>query len=111
MKNLMRKFWSDDAGFVLSSELLFYFVIVVLAAAYGFQYLRLALVSEFAEAANNLIQLDNSLSFAGITDAANPCVGTLNGYNVSDFQGVFDPNSQIGAPTIISANPAGQACP
>ena len=111
MKNLMRKFWSDDAGFVLSSELLFYFVIVVLAAAYGFQYLRLALVSEFAEAANNLIQLDNSLSFAGITDPANPCVGTLNGYNVTDFQGVFDPQSLIGAPTIISANPPGQACP
>ena len=111
MKNLMRKFWSDDAGFVLSSELLFYFVIVVLGAAYGFQYLRLALVSEFAEAANNLINLDNSLSFAGITDPTNPCVGILNGYNVLDFQGVFDPNSLIGAPVIISANPAGAACP
>ncbi len=111
MKNLMRKFWSDDAGFVLSSELLFYFVIVVLAAAYGFQYLRLALVSELAEAANNIVQLDNSLTFAGFTDPTNPCVGILNGYNVLDFQGVFDPNATIPGPTIISANPPGTACP
>jgi hypothetical protein len=110
--NLIRKFWSDDAGFVLSSELLFYFVIVVLGAAYGFQYLRMALVSEFAEAANNLINLDNSLSFAGFTDAA-PCVGVLNGYAAGDFQGVFDPNSNLPlvVPGSISANGAGSACP
>ncbi len=114
MKNLMRKFWSDDAGFVLSSELLFYFVIVVLAAAYGFNYLRLALVSEFAEAANNLINLDNSLSIATITES-NPGPGgpfILGGMNVTDNQGFFDPNASPAAPIVdISANGPTTACP
>ena len=113
MKNLVRKFWSDDAGFVLSSELLFYFVIVVLAAAYGFNYLRLALVSEFAEAANNLVNLDNSLNIATITEA-NPGPGgpfILNGYSSQDFQGIFDPNATPGSLVNISANGPTTACP
>jgi hypothetical protein len=110
MKNLMRRFWSDDAGFVLSSELLFYFVIVILGAAYGFGYLRMALVQEFAEAANNIIQLDNTMSIGGFLGNGT-CIGQLNGYDALDTQAVFTVTTNLPSPSIdISANKTG-ACP
>lgn len=107
MSNLFMRFWQDDAGFVLSSELLFYFVIILLAVAFGFAQIRVALVTELTEAAANLAMLDNSLSFPAFAS----CASAISGYSVQDNDVTPGITSPAVTPVNISANPAGSFCP
>jgi hypothetical protein len=73
--SLFRKLLRDDAGFVVSSELVLVSVVAVIGIIAGASTLRTAVVFELSDVADAIGSLDHSYSFAGATTSC----GTVNG--------------------------------
>jgi hypothetical protein len=62
MKNVFRRLWDDDAGQLLTIELLFMYVILILGLIAGWTNLRNAIDAELTEMANSILALNQGFS-------------------------------------------------
>ncbi|MBX9677558.1 MAG: hypothetical protein K2X38_02260 [Gemmataceae bacterium] len=65
MRSLLKRLWNDDAGVIISIELLFLFVILTLGLIAGWTNLRAALNTELTETANAILALDQGYRITG----------------------------------------------
>ena len=63
----MKKFWSDEAGFIVSAELVLIATILVLGMIVGLVSVRDQVVQELGDVALAIGQINQSYSFSGIT--------------------------------------------
>ena len=63
---MMRNLFNDEAGFLISAELVLIFTLVFCAVAVGFAVVRDALVYELGDVAEAIGALDQSYNFRGI---------------------------------------------
>lgn len=67
MNSLFRKLWQDEAGFVVSTELVLIATIVVIGLVAGLSTVRDQVVTELADVADAISALDQSYSWGAIT--------------------------------------------
>lgn len=65
--NIVRRIWNDDAGFVVSAELVLVSVILVIGMIVGLTTMRDQLVQEFGDMGLAVGALNQSYSFSGAT--------------------------------------------
>lgn len=80
MKAFWTQLWRDDAGFVVSTELIFIATIVVIGMITGLTTVRDQVGLELADVADAVSELDQSFSFAAITAT----VGSVAGSTFND---------------------------
>ena len=107
MNQILRKLWEDDAGIIVTLELLFLYVILILGLIAGWTNLRNAIDVELTEMANSILQLNQGYTITGIAG----CPG--NGSNPSGAdETIPTPNLTL---TSTAATPANislaTACP
>ena len=66
---LLNNLWQDEAGFVITSELLIIVTIAVIGMIVGYVAIRDALVQELGDVAAAIGALDQSYNYAGVTNA------------------------------------------
>ncbi len=77
----LRRLWNDEAGFIISSELILVATILVIGLIAGLTTIRDQVVTELADVAGAISDLDQSYSFGNITAH---CAST-NGSNFVDL--------------------------
>lgn len=83
MKNVSKKLWNDNAGFVVSIELILIATIAVIGLVAGMTAVRDGVVSELSDVAGSVQDLNQSYSFNGVTGHSGSTAG-------SDFQDNLD---------------------
>lgn len=84
MKNIVVRLWRDEAGFVVSTELVLIATIVVIGMITGLVTVRDAVVTELADVADAISEVDQSYSYGAITAHCASTAGTQFTDN-SDF--------------------------
>ena len=64
---LFRQLWTDDNGFVVSSELILIATILVIAMVVGLQTVRDAVLQELGDVANAIGNVSQDYSYGGAT--------------------------------------------
>src|SRR5207253_2487075 len=64
---MLQRLWSDEAGFIVSSELVLIASIAVIGLIAGLTTVRDQVVSELADVANAIGNLNQSYSYSGLT--------------------------------------------
>ena len=82
--SLLNRLWNDEAGFIISSELVLIATVVVIGLLVGLTTLRDNIVNELADVADALSEISQSYSFSGITGHSSSTSGSLFG-DVNDF--------------------------
>lgn len=77
MRKTLARFWSDDGGFILSVEMLFITVILVIGIVGGLAALRAAVVNELAQVGSAILQLDPGYNVVSVGSATGASNGTL----------------------------------
>ena len=90
MKTMWTRFWRDETGFVISTELIFIATIVVIGMITGLTTVRDQVSLELADVADAVSELDQSFSYAAVTAT----VGSVAG---SSFNDQPDFCEQVGA--------------
>ncbi len=67
MKKLLSRFWRDEAGFVISSELVLVATILVIGLISGLTSVRDQVVQELGDTALAVAQVNQSYTYAGTT--------------------------------------------
>ena len=67
MQQLVKQLWRDEAGFVVSTELVLIATIVVIGMVTGLTTVRDAVVTELADVAGAVAEIDQSYSWGAIT--------------------------------------------
>jgi len=80
---MLRTLWKDEAGFVISSELLLIVTIMVIGLIVGMVAVRDAVVQELADVAAAIGALDQSYQYNGVTNTCS-AAGTHGGQMVDD---------------------------
>jgi len=106
MRNLLKRLWNDDAGVIISIELLFLFVILTLGLIAGWTNLRNAIDAELTETANAITALNQSYSFLGMQGCAN---NTSAGSQLIDTTVIGASLQNVPAVSPVTVNVA--ACP
>ncbi len=88
MRKLLSKLWEDDGGFIISLELLFIAVILVIGIIAGFGNLRVAMITTYSALANAVLGLDPGYEILGISGDTAGSEGSLVTYgNAPIFNG------------------------
>ena len=74
---VVRRLWSEDAGFIISTEAIIILTMLICAAVVGWQSIREAVVSELADIGDAIAALDQSFSFSGFTGHSASCSGSI----------------------------------
>jgi Flp pilus assembly pilin Flp len=77
MNSLFRKLWRDEAGFVVSTELVLIATIVVIGLVAGLSTVRDQVVTELADVADAISALDQSYSWGAITAHCGSVSGSI----------------------------------
>jgi hypothetical protein len=77
MKNLFARLWQDDAGFVVSTELVLVSTILVIGVLIGQSTLRDAVISELADSAESINNINQSYSYSSVTAHSSSVAGSL----------------------------------
>lgn len=77
MRKLAMRLWRDQAGFVVSTEMVLVATIVVVGLITGLTTVRDQLSTELADLADAISEVDQSYSFGAITAHASSTSGTL----------------------------------
>lgn len=77
MRNLAQRLWQDDAGFVVSTELVLVATLLVIGITVGQSTLRDAVISELADTADAINQINQSYSFTAVTGHSSSVAGTI----------------------------------
>jgi hypothetical protein len=70
VRKFLNRFWNDDAGFIVSAELLFLYTIAVLGLLTGMVAIRNAVIHEMVDVADSIGALDQSFTFKGLSGCA-----------------------------------------
>jgi Flp pilus assembly pilin Flp len=84
MQQFVKHFWRDEAGFVVSTELVLIATILVIGMITGLVTVRDAVVTELADVADAISEVDQSYSYGAITAHCAETAGTKFTDN-SDF--------------------------
>ena len=84
MRKFLSQLWQDEAGFVISSELVFIFTLVVLGMIAGFATLRDQVLGELGDLADAVSEFDQSYSISAVTGHSASTSGA-NFEDVNDF--------------------------
>ena len=95
---MMSKLWKDEAGFVVSAELIFIATLLVIGLVTGWVAVRNAVTSELTEVAQAIGAVDQSYSYCG---KSNCCSATAGGGVTDTYNSL---NSGFTAGTAISIN-------
>ena len=100
----MMKLWNDDAGFVVSAELLLVATILVLGMIVGLVSVRDQIVQELGDVAQAFANVNQSYSFSGITGHTSATAGSF----FEDLQDFCDENVDVagGSAVCISVDVA-----
>jgi hypothetical protein len=100
---MLRNLWNDDGGSgLVTSEILFIFVIIVLGIITGLIAVRQALISELVESAQALMALDQSFSFSGQFN----CESSTAGSSASDTTNtILDFSVAVTNGAVVSQTP------
>lgn len=90
---VMRRLWRDEAGFVVSTELVLVATIVVIGLIVGLTSIRDQVVQELGDIAAMISQLNQSYSFSAITGHHSTTGGSF-GNDQADSCDTFDPICQ-----------------
>ena len=74
---IVQRLWSEDAGFIISTEAIIILTMLICAAVVGWQSIREAVVAELADIGDAIAALDQSYSFAGFTGHSASCSGSF----------------------------------
>jgi Flp pilus assembly pilin Flp len=88
--SLVRKLWEDDAGFVVSTELILIAVLLVIGLIAGLATVRDQVVQELGDVAAAISELNQSYSFSGVTGHSSSTAGSFF-IDLNDF---CDPDGQ-----------------
>lgn len=91
--SLVKRLWTEDAGFVISTEAIIILTMLICAAVVGWQSVREALVAELADIGDAIAALDQSYSFSGFTGHSASCSGSF----YSDNRDFCDDSDCVGA--------------
>jgi Flp pilus assembly pilin Flp len=75
VKHLSKKLWNDNAGFVVSIELILIATIAVIGLIAGMTAVRDGVVSELSDVAGSVQDLNQSYSINGVTGHASSTAG------------------------------------
>lgn len=75
MNATVRSLWQDEAGFIISAELVMVGTLLVIGLIAGAACVQDAVIGEYTEVAGALRGLDQSYSYSGIQGCWNPCCG------------------------------------
>lgn len=75
--NMLSKFWNDEAGFVVSSELVLIGTILVLGVVVGLATVRDQVVQELGDLALAISNINQSYSFSGVTGHTSSVAGSI----------------------------------
>ena len=67
MRKLLSKLWADDGGFIISVELLFIAVILVIGLIAGWANLRVAIITEYMTLGNAILALNPGYEIDGVS--------------------------------------------
>lgn len=73
----LSRLWSEDAGFVISTEAIIVLTMLIGAAVVGWGAVREAIVSELADIGEAIAALDQSYSFSGFQGHSASCSGSV----------------------------------
>jgi Flp pilus assembly pilin Flp len=83
MAHLMRKFWRDDCGALISAEFLFVATILVIGVIIGLTNVRAALNAELTELGNAFLALSQGFAISGLSGSN----GSVDGSQAFDTPG------------------------
>ncbi|HTN04488.1 Flp family type IVb pilin [Planctellipticum variicoloris] len=93
--SLFARFMKEEAGFVVSSELVLIATIVVIGLIAGLTTLRDQVLQEIADVADAISEVNQSYSYSGVTSHTGSTAGSVF-VDTEDFCDV-DGNSNLGA--------------
>lgn len=98
--NMLTNFWNDEAGFVVSSELVLIGTILVLGVVVGLATVRDQVVQELGDLALAISNINQSYSFSGVTGHTSSTAGS----SFDDELDFCDSNTDVAAtePACIS---------
>lgn len=82
---MLKQLWNDDAGYIVSTEMLLIFVILVLGLIAGLANVRMALVMELTESGLAILNLSQGYTIAGLTG----CSGSTAPSGATDTSGTL----------------------
>jgi len=100
---MLKQLWNDDAGFIVSTELLLIFTILVLGLVAGLTNLRNAVVIELSESASAILALNQGYSISGLTG----CGSSTSGSGFTDSAGFVS----LGTLAPVVSSSAFNLCP
>lgn len=81
---MLRKLWNDEAGAVVSAEIMLVATILVIGMVVGLKSVRDAVVTELADVAQAIANVDQSYSYSGIDGHASGTAGSFY-FDAFDF--------------------------
>jgi len=102
----LRRLWSDDAGFIVSAELVLVATILVIGMIVGLVMVRNQVVQELVDVSQALGNLNQTYAFGGIFKAGKALTGGASYWDVADFcqqTAMQHPNQPAGG-IVITAN-------
>lgn len=76
MPTLAKNLWNDDAGFIISMELILIATIAVIGLITGLTAVRDAVVAELSDVAGSVQDLNQSYAFTGVTGHSGDTAGS-----------------------------------
>ena len=74
---MLSRLWADEAGFVVSSELILIATIAVIGLIAGLQTVRDQVLQELADTAGAISNVNQSYSFSAVTGHASSTAGSI----------------------------------
>ncbi len=75
--HLLKQFWADDAGAIISAELILVATIVVIGMVVGLTTLRDQIIQELGDVALAIASVNQSYSFSGATGHHSSSAGSI----------------------------------
>lgn len=100
--NLLNRLWNDEAGFVVSTELMIVATVLVIGMLVGLVSIREQIVQELADVAEAISEFDQSFSFAAITGHSSSTAGA-DFVDALDFCDIADGGAALGTSSACVA--------
>ena len=103
---IVSRIWKDDAGFVVSIELILISTIAVIGLITGLAAIRNAVVSELSDVAGAVADLNQSYTFNGSTSPSGSTAGSSFTDNTDSVDSPGDPVGLADNCIVFTAAPA-----
>ncbi len=84
MKNFARRLWNDEAGFVVTVELILVATILVIGLVAGLQMVQTAVLGELADTAQAFGAMNQTWSYSGTDDGVGAGSGAMSFLDAAD---------------------------